>query len=394
MSRPLQVVVEADGGSRGNPGPAGWGAVVRDAASDEVLLERAEVIGKATNNVAEYGGLIGGLQAAAELGAATVKVRMDSKLVVEQMSGRWQIKHPGLRPLAAQAAALVRRFDSVTWQWVPRERNTQADRLANEAMDRAAKRPGKRATGSAGPAGPASASAGAGTVRAEPSTRGLAAARPGAWEPPTGTSTRLVLVRHGETTLTAERRYSGRGDVPLSPRGRAQADATARRVAAFAPRVAAVVSSPLARCTVTAQALAAALGDPPATTEPDLVECDFGEWEGLTFSEARAQWSDEMDAWLGSTSVAPPGGESFQQVAKRVRRTVTRLRDSYPDATLVVVSHVSPLKILLRDALAAGDTFLHRLFLDPGGVSVVDLYPDGAVAVRTVNDTSHLIIFD
>jgi len=133
-----RVVVEADGGARGNPGPAGWGVVVRSATTGEVLLERSAAIGRATNNVAEYGGLIAGLQAAAELGATQVEVRMDSKLVVEQMSGRWKIKHPGLRPLAARAAQLVRRFDSVSWTWVPRTRNAHADRLANEAMDAAA----------------------------------------------------------------------------------------------------------------------------------------------------------------------------------------------------------------------------------------------------------------
>lgn len=142
MSGRLRVVVEADGGARGNPGPAGWGALVRDAGSGEVLLERSRAIGVATNNVAEYGGLIAGLQAAADLGADEVEVRMDSKLVIEQMSGRWKIKHPGLRPLAAQAAALVRRFAHVTWIWVPRERNRDADRLANQAMDGAARPPG------------------------------------------------------------------------------------------------------------------------------------------------------------------------------------------------------------------------------------------------------------
>lgn len=134
----LAVVVEADGGARGNPGPAGWGALVREAATGEVLLERSAAIGHATNNVAEYGGLIAGLRAAAELGATTVEVKMDSKLVIEQMAGRWKIKHPGLRPLAAQAAQLVRRFDSVQWTWVPRAQNADADRLANEAMDAAA----------------------------------------------------------------------------------------------------------------------------------------------------------------------------------------------------------------------------------------------------------------
>ena len=118
-----RVVVEADGGARGNPGPAGYGALVRDAATGEVLAERAEAIGVATNNVAEYQGLIAGLAAAAELNADEVEVRMDSKLVIEQMTGRWKIKHPGLRPLAAQAATLVRSFSAVSWQWVPRERN-------------------------------------------------------------------------------------------------------------------------------------------------------------------------------------------------------------------------------------------------------------------------------
>ncbi len=101
-SRRLKVIVEADGGARGNPGPAGYGAVVREAATGEVLLELGERIGEATNNVAEYRGLLAGLRAAADLGAVEVEVRMDSKLVVEQMSGRWQIKHPALRALAAE----------------------------------------------------------------------------------------------------------------------------------------------------------------------------------------------------------------------------------------------------------------------------------------------------
>src|SRR5262245_47767760 len=138
-ARRLKVIVEADGGARGNPGPAGYGAVVREANTGEVLAERSAAIGVATNNVAEYSGLIAGLQAAADLGAVNVDARMDSKLVVEQMSGRWQIKNPGLRPLAAKAAELLRRFESVTFAWIPRERNRYADALANAAMDVAAK---------------------------------------------------------------------------------------------------------------------------------------------------------------------------------------------------------------------------------------------------------------
>ncbi|NAZ85732.1 reverse transcriptase-like protein, partial [Kineococcus indalonis] len=130
--------VEADGGSRGNPGPAGYGAVVKDAASGEVLAEVAESIGRATNNVAEYRGLLAGLRAAAALDPdARVEVRMDSKLVVEQMSGRWQVKHADMRRLAEEARAVLP-AGRVDYAWIPRAQNSHADRLANEAMDAAA----------------------------------------------------------------------------------------------------------------------------------------------------------------------------------------------------------------------------------------------------------------
>jgi ribonuclease H / adenosylcobalamin/alpha-ribazole phosphatase len=346
----VKVILEADGGARGNPGPAGYGAVVRDAGTGAVLAERSESLGTATNNAAEYAGLIAGLSAAQEVGATEVEVRMDSKLVIEQMAGRWQIKHPGLRPLAARAAALVGGFRSVTYQWVPRERNQAADALANRAMDAAQPR----------------------------------------WDPPVEPATRFILIRHGQTALTAEGRYSGRGDVPLSAAGESQVASAAARVAALGP-VAAVYSSPLSRCTRTAAVISAGLDpQPDVIVEPDLIECDFGRWEGLTFAEVREKDPSALQAWLGSTSVAPPGGESFQQVAKRVRAAIGKLRAGHPAQTVVVVSHVSPIKLILRDALAAGDALLHRLYLDPAGISIVDAYPDGGVAVRAVNETAHL----
>ncbi|KAB1923139.1 bifunctional RNase H/acid phosphatase [Micromonospora noduli] len=391
---PRVVSMEADGGSRGNPGPAGYGAVVRDPETGEVLAERSESLGTATNNVAEYQGLIAGLTAAAELGAAEVDVRMDSKLVVEQMCGRWQIKHPGLRPLAAQAAALVGRFTAVRFSWIPREQNRHADALANAAMDAAAGRP----SATAAPARPATTAAAGqpSTTPAAPIIGSDPATAPASWEPrPTFTATRLILVRHGETPYTEQRRYSGRGDVPLSERGRAQARATGTRVAELAPSVAAVLSSPLSRCTATAASIAEALGgDVPVRTEDDLIECDFGQWEGRTFAEVRQQWPGEMDAWLASPRIAPPDGESFTQVAERAHRVISGLLTAYPGETVVVVSHVSPIKLMLRDALAAGDGFLHRLFLDAAGISVLDMWPDGGVAVRTVNDTAHLASLD
>ncbi|MER6981127.1 reverse transcriptase-like protein, partial [Streptomyces carpinensis] len=134
-----EFIVEADGGSRGNPGPAGFGAVVLDAATGQTLTETAQYLGVVTNNVAEYRGLLAGLLAARALDpTATVHVRMDSKLVVEQMTGRWKIKHPDLKPLATQAARVFPP-ERVTYEWVPRERNKLADRLANEAMDAGAR---------------------------------------------------------------------------------------------------------------------------------------------------------------------------------------------------------------------------------------------------------------
>jgi probable phosphoglycerate mutase len=140
-------------------------------------------------------------------------------------------------------------------------------------------------------------------------------------------------------------------------------------VAGLVPGLAAVVTSPLVRSTATAAAVAAAVGDPPVVVEPDLVECDFGQWQGRTFAEIRAQWPEQLDEWLRTASAAPPGGESLQQVAKRVRRVGSTLREAYPGVPVAVVSHVWPLKVMLRDALAAGDGFLHRL---------------------TVNETAHL----
>lgn len=129
-----RLIVEADGGSRGNPGPAAYGALVRDRDTDQVLDREGCTLGVATNNVAEYSGLIAGLEMvkAIDPGAA-VEVRMDSKLVIEQMVGRWKIKHPAMVPLARRAQQLC--SGEMTWTWVPRAENKAADALVNAALD-------------------------------------------------------------------------------------------------------------------------------------------------------------------------------------------------------------------------------------------------------------------
>src|SRR5712692_5877736 len=179
-----KLIVEADGGSRGNPGPAGYGALVSDARTGEVLAEVYDSIGTATNNAAEYSGLVAGLRKAAELApGADAEVRMDSKLVVEQMSGRWKIKDQNLAALAALARQAASGLGKISYTWVPRARNTRADRLANQAMDAARPDSGGGGDGRG-------ASRSAVVVPAAPAASGpqpAAAAR--AWGPPQGRPT-------------------------------------------------------------------------------------------------------------------------------------------------------------------------------------------------------------
>ncbi|MFC9431741.1 bifunctional RNase H/acid phosphatase [Streptomyces sp. NPDC056987] len=457
-------IVEADGGSRGNPGPAGYGAVVLDEATGEPLAEAAEYIGVATNNVAEYKGLVAGLKAAKELDPeARVHVRMDSKLVVEQMSGRWKIKHPDMKPLAAEAGRILPP-GRVTYEWIPRERNKHADRLANEAMD--AGRQGRQWEASAStaaldagaarsaasasasavvPSGPpgdaaagaakaraalagagARAGAGAGTgaqdaagaadavrraAQTELSLPGTATpAAPAGHEPEEvplssessssvgwgasadlGAPATFVLLRHGETALTPDKRFSGSGgtDPELSAIGRRQADAIATELAARGT-IQDIVSSPLRRCRETAQAVADRLGL-DVRIEEGLRETHFGAWEGLTFGEVQERYPDDLTAWLASPDVEPTGGgESFATVGQRVAAARDTLLDRYRGRTVLVVTHVTPVKELVRLALGAPQESLFRMELSAASVSVVAYYADGNASVRLFNDTSHL----
>ncbi len=378
-----KLVVEADGGSRGNPGPAGYGAVVRDADSGTVLAERSESLGTTTNNVAEYSGLIAGLETAADLApGADVHVKMDSKLVVEQMSGRWKIKHPALQPLASRASAAARRLGRVTYEWVPRARNTHADRLANQAMDEARNGGGESGAGRPGPA------RAGGSLPDPPGPRPAPRPAPG-WTAAQSEPTTTVLLRHGETPLSAERRFAGRGDIPLTETGRLQAKAAAQRLAAARGGVGLIVTSPLQRARLTAEAVAGATGAPVQVDE-GWIEADFGEWEGLSYAEAMEAWPDEVTAWMKDTSVAPPGGESFSAAGRRVLAALDRLLARAGPGRVVVVSHVTPMKTVLRHALLAPPLALRRMHLDVACLCEVNWYADGPAVVRSFNDTGHL----
>lgn len=223
-------------------------------------------------------------------------------------------------------------------------------------------------------------------MTAAPGDQAQAAGR--AWGPPAGRPTTTLLLRHGQTALSADRRFAGRGDYPLTETGRLQAAAAARRLAARGG-IDAVISSPLRRALDTAAAVGAAAGLPVHVDE-DLTETDFGQWEALSFAEAAERWPGELRQWLASADAAPPGGESFAAVGARVQGALSRLLDRYPRRTVVVVSHVTPIKTLVCRALLAPSAALFRVQLDVASLCEVDWFDDGPALVRTLNDTAHL----
>jgi len=353
-----RVIVEADGGSRGNPGPAAYGAVLRDADTGEVLATKAETLGIATNNVAEYSGLIAGLELANEFAPdAELEVRMDSKLVIEQMAGRWKIKHVDMKPLAL-AAQRGLGGRPVVWTWVPREENKAADALVNAALD------GKETGIAAVPAADKSSD------------------RHGWRSKFSSAPTTFVLVRHGVTEHTERKVFSGSGgtDPALTDSGRDQAKRAGEWIRALGG-VDVVLSSPLRRTQETAGVIASALGL-EVDIEPAFAEVGFGDWEGYTFGEILEQWPNDLQKWLDSTSVAPPSGEAIDDVRTRVLEARDRLIDQHAEKTVVVVSHVTPIKLLVADALGAPITSIFRMELAPASVTTIQWWPDGATSLR------------
>ena len=202
-----------------------------------------------------------------------------------------------------------------------------------------------------------------------------------------GEPTVTLLLRHGQTPMSVQKRYSGRSDVPLTDLGVQQAVAAAKRLAPAGIGV--IVTSPLLRAARTAEEVAAVTGA-PVVADAGFRESDFGAWEGLTFAEVRERWPDEMTAWLADPAVAPPGGESFAEVSARVTDALDRVLTARERQTILIVSHVTPIKTLVAAALLAPPAALYRMHLDIAAQSQIDWYADGPAVLRSFNDTGHL----
>ncbi|MDQ2795906.1 MAG: bifunctional RNase H/acid phosphatase [Actinomycetota bacterium] len=388
-----RLVVEADGGSRGNPGVAGYGALVRDAELGTVLAERAAPLGKRSNNVAEYSGLIAGLESAVTIDpSAFVEVRMDSKLVIEQMAGRWKIKHEDMRTLALEARELVRRIQSaggsVSWTWIPRERNKAADKLSNDGMDGLTidrmSNPGGGLADHEADVEPASGPVSA-VHEQEPTSSPLELPGPA----------RVWLVRHGATPLTAQNRLSGRGlaDPSLDDAGRLQSRRVAGLVAELLqgtgmPESTRVVTSSLARARETGASVAKALGV-DAEVDEDWDEQGFGYWDGLTVAQIQSRWpqawADHLDPDVDAAAQRPPGGESAAELTGRVRAALARATQASGD--VVVVTSRRPILVVLAAALDLPVARLEAVGTDPGSVTAVEIGAGGVLSVPFVNRT-------
>jgi ribonuclease H / adenosylcobalamin/alpha-ribazole phosphatase len=205
--------------------------------------------------------------------------------------------------------------------------------------------------------------------------------------PAQGEPTATLLLRHGQTPMSVQKRYAGRSDIPLTDVGLQQAAAAAKRLASAGIDV--IVASPLLRARQTASEVAATTGA-PVVADDGFRETDFGAWEGLTFAEVRERWPAEVSAWLADPAVPPPDGESFIEVSERVAGALQRVLADRPGQTVLIVSHVTPIKMLVTTALLAPPAALYRMHLDVASLCEIDWYADGPAVLHSFNDTGHL----
>jgi len=381
-----RLIIEADGGSRGNPGPSGSGAILIDADSGKVITEISTFGGVASNNVAEYRAVIAGLTESIRLNPnAIITVRMDSKLVVEQMSGNWKIKHPDMKVLGIEVQKLIA-GKNVSWAWIPREQNSRADALANEAMD--TERDSIRHLDQPG---------------TEPSAlKDFNFTAPSSVRAPgdvTEPLTTLILVRHGRTPMTEANKISGgSGDDPaLSQLGIDDANAVAELLRSFGggssfstiSKPSVVVSSPMKRTMETAGIIAAKLGL-SIEVEENLREISFGDWDGQTNQQVAESWPEIFESWRGSWDIAPPNGESLENFDQRIRLARDEVLKKFSGHTVVLVTHVMPVRGFLKLALDSGHSGYWVPQVAPCSATIIRQWGSAHAELVTANFTAHL----
>jgi probable phosphoglycerate mutase len=330
-------------------------------------------LGIRTNNFAEYSAVIAGLEYVLENGLEKkLLIKMDSKLVVEQLSGRWKIKHPDLMELARIAQSLLRQLDA-NLEWIPRELNFLADEAANQALD--------GLDDSAMTVSPT-------VPRALIQPVSIRAPRVGT-EP-----TVVYVVRHGHTASTESKLISGSSDDPeLSELGRRDAQAAAQAIVELSarfglPSASLIAHSDMKRTTQTADLISKALSV-PCRADSRLREIGFGSWEGRSMEDLAGE-SNEVASWRGSVSSKPPGGESVLELETRVLRSLADLIAEHSSGAVAMVSHMMPLRSIAKKALGSSQQSHWSLQFAPGSVSVYRFFGEELTEVFCLNSCEHL----
>lgn len=366
------IFLYADGASRGNPGQAAYGVHIEDH-SGAVIADFGEALGIATNNQAEYSAVIAGLRYLSATGHRQMTIRMDSKLVIEQLAGRWKINNPQLRELADQARALLGDFD-YQLEWIPREQNYKADANANSALD----------------SGNFTSAEGAYLELSSIQPRSIRAPRQHV-EPTT-----VVVVRHGHTINTEKNLISGGDgtDPELSELGLFEAHGAAKEIpkllAQFSlPDPAAIVHSPMLRTTQTAEIIAKQLSL-DTVADARLKEIGFGDWEMLEMAMLETDSMDLVAAWRGSLTVKPPNGESVLDMQTRVWDSLSDIVENYRGSTAIVSTHMMPTRAFAAAAMRGSQNVYFNINSSPGGVSIYRFFGMEFAEIFTLNYCAHL----
>ncbi len=366
------IYLYADGASRGNPGPAAYGVHIEDAGGNPIA-DFGEGLGIATNNQAEYSGVIAGLRYLTTTEYREVTIRLDSKLVVEQLSGRWKIKNSNMQELAIEAQGLLREFEA-KFEWVPREQNSHADANANKALDD----------------GNFSSSPAANIELSAIQPRSIRAPRQ--YQEPTT----IAVVRHGHTVNTEKNLISGgQGTDPqLSELGLFEANAAAEQLPLLLsefglPELSVVYHSPMVRTTQTAEALA--MGKLEMLADARLKEIGFGDWEMLEMAQLETDEVELVSAWRGSLDVAPPGGESVNDMQGRVWSALEEIIDQNRGKSVGVATHMMPTRAFAAAAFRGAKNAYFNLNSSPGGISIYRFFDMKFAEVFVMNSCQHLI---